>query len=50
MFLSDITKPLRELTKNDVDLTWGTAQDEALDALKKAVVTTPVLNYYNLEE
>ena len=48
--LSDITKPLRELTKNDVDLTWGTAQDEALDELKKAVVTTPVLNYYNLEE
>ena len=48
--LSDITKPLRELTQNEVEWTWGTAQEEALDSLKKAVVTTPVLQYYNLEE
>ena len=48
--LSDITKPLRELTQNEVEWTWSTAQEEALDALKKAVVTTPVLRYYNLEE
>ena len=48
--LSDITKPLRELTQNEVEWTWGTAQEEALDSLKKAVVTTPVLPYYNLEE
>ena len=48
--LSDITKPLRELTQNEVEWTWGTAQEEALDSLKKAVVTTPVLRYYNLEE
>ena len=48
--LSDITKPLRELTQNEVEWTWETAQEEALDSLKKAVVTTPVLQYYNLEE
>ena len=29
---------------------WDTAQQTALDELKKAVVTTPVLRYYNLEE
>ena len=48
--LSDITKPLRELTQNDVQWVWGTAQQTALEALKEAVVTTPVLRYYNLEE
>ena len=48
--LSDITKPFRELTQNDVQWVWGTAQQTALEALKEAVVTTPVLRYYNLEE
>ena len=48
--LSDITKPLRELTQKDVQWTWETAQEEALVALKNAVMTTPVLRYYNLEE
>ena len=33
--LSDVTKPLRELTQNGK---WGTAQQEALEALKKAVL------------
>ena len=47
---SDITKPLRELTQNDVQWAWGTAQQTVLEALKEAVVTTPVLRYYNLEE
>ena len=46
--LSDITKPLRELTQNDVQWTWGTAQEAAMEALKKAVMTTPVLRYYKL--
>ena len=45
-----LTKPLRELTQNDVDWTCGTAQESALDALKKAVKTTPVLRYCNLKE
>ena len=48
--LSDITKPLRELTQNDVDWTWDSPQQTALDTLKKAVTTTPVLRYYNLKE
>lgn len=48
--LSDITKPMRELTQNDVQWTWGTAQEASLEALKKAVMSTPVLRYYNLQE
>ena len=48
--LSDITKPLRELTQNDVDWSWESPQQTALDTLKKAVTTTPVLRYYNLKE
>ena len=48
--LSDITKPLRDLTQKDTEWTWDQPQQAALDTLKKAVVSTPVLRYYNLEE
>lgn len=48
--LSDITKPMREVTENNVQWTWGTAQEASLEALKKAVMSTPVLRYYNLQE
>ena len=48
--LSDITKPLRELTQSNVQWVWETAQQASLEALKKAVITTLVLRYYNLEE
>ena len=48
--LSDITKPLRDLTQKDTEWMWGQPQQAALDSLKKVVVSTPVLRYYNLEE
>ena len=48
--LSDITKPLRELTQKDVVWTWDPPQQQALERLKKAVSSAPVLRYYNLEE
>ena len=48
--LSDMTKPLRELTQKDTEWTWGPAQQNALETLKKAVSSTPVLRYYNLQE
>jgi len=41
---------MRELTQNDVQWTWGTAQEASLEALKKAVISTPVLRYYNLKK
>ena len=48
--LSDITKPLRELTRNDTDWMWESSQQNAVDTLKKAVASTPVLRYYNLAD
>ena len=49
--LSDITKPLRLLTQKDVEwVLWDSTHQTALEALKKAVSSAPVLRYYNLEE
>jgi len=48
--LSDVTKPLRELTKKEVPWTWDTIQQQALEKLKKAVPGTPVLRYCNIQE
>ena len=48
--LSDITKPLRELTQKDTEWVWDQTQQRALEVLKKAVSSTPVLRYYNLQE
>ena len=48
--LSDITKQLRDLTRKDSEWTWDQAQRNALESLKKAVSSAPVLRYYNLED
>ena len=48
--LSDITKPLRELTQKDTAWMWDHMHQQALDDLKKAVTNTPVLRYYTLQE
>ena len=48
--LSDITKPLRDLTQRDVDWVWGSIHQAAFEKLKEAVTKTPVLRYYNLKE
>ena len=48
--LSDITKPLRELTQKDTEWTWGLAQQKAMEMLKWAVSSAPVLRYYILQE
>ena len=36
--------------QNDVQRTWRTAQEVTLEALKKAVMSIPILHYYNLQE
>ena len=41
--LSDITKPLRELTQNETAWVWDHEQQNALEKLKQAVMSTPVL-------
>ncbi|XP_048577104.1 uncharacterized protein K02A2.6-like [Nematostella vectensis] len=48
--LSDITKPLRDLTQSDVQFIWDDVQQSAFEKLKDAVTVTPVLRYYNLDE
>ena len=48
--LSDITKPLRDLTRSDTDWMWESSQQNAVDMLKKAVANTPVLRYYSLAD
>ena len=48
--LSDLTKPLRELTHKEVEWVWDQPQENAFHKLWEAITTTPVLRYYNLEE
>lgn len=48
--LSDVTKPLRELTQKDAVWVWDCPQQAAVDKLKQMVTTTPVLRYYSLQE
>ena len=47
---SDITKPLRDLTRQDAEWISDEPQQSAFQRLKKAVSATPVLRYYNLKE
>ena len=48
--LSDLTKPLRDLTLKETEWVWDHPQQDAFNTLKKAVVSTPILRYYNLQE
>ena len=48
--LSDITKPLRDLTRQDAEWIWDEPQQSAFERLKQAVSAMPVLRYYNLKE
>lgn len=43
--LSDITKPLRDLTLNDVQFIVEKAQQAAFKRLKDVITVTPVLKY-----
>ena len=48
--LSEVTKPLRELTQQDAEWTRDEPQKRALEPLKDAVTRTPVLRYFNVKE
>ena len=45
-----MTKPLRDLTQKINAWIWDHPQEKALETLKAAVASTPVLRYYNLDE
>ena len=42
-YLSDIMAPLTYLTKKDVELVWGQAQDKAFQILKKMLIVAPIV-------
>ena len=48
--LSDISKPLRDLTRQDVEWHWDEPQERAFEQLKETVSVSPILRYYNLQE
>ena len=48
--LSDVTKPLRELTQQEVEWAWNEPQKMALESLKDALTGTSVLRYFSVKE
>ena len=45
--LSDLTEPIRELSKEKVPFNWGPEHDSAFQSRKKEIVVAPILAYYN---
>jgi len=46
---SRITTPLTHLTRKEVDWEWGDKQQAAFDTLKTAMMTEPILEYFDPE-
>ena len=44
--LSDVSAPLRELTRKDHDFYWSDIHDQAFDDIKELVSSPPLLKYY----
>ena len=45
--LSELAEHTRELCKEKVPFNWGPEHQEAFKLIKKEIVTTPVVAYYN---
>ena len=45
--LAELTKPLRDLLKKEIDWIWGQLQSDAFDKIKQLLSSTPVLQHYN---
>jgi len=45
--LSQICEPIRRLTHKNVPWSWGNEQNDALEKIKKAVTSAPVLKYFD---
>ena len=48
--LSDITKSLGDLTRQDVEWHWDEPQERAFEQLKDVVSVSLILRYYNPQE
>ena len=46
--LADTRKPLTELLKDDVEWTWTAVHQQAVERIKHAVSSTPVLRFFDL--
>ncbi len=47
---SDITEPLRRLTRQDVEWEWGAEQQSSFQKLKDSLTSEPTLAYFNPEK
>ena len=45
--LTELSEPIRELIKEKVPFNWGPEHQESFTMLKKELVRTPILAYYN---
>ena len=45
--LAKLSEPVRELVRERVTFNWGPEHQESFDSLKKELICTPVLAYYN---
>ena len=45
--LSELAKPIRELSKEKVPFNWGPEHDIAFQLIKKEIMATLILAYYN---
>ena len=48
--MSTITKPIRELLKDDVEFQWDEAQEKAFQEVKDILTNAPVLAYYDVKK
>ena len=45
--LSEVTRPINDLTRPDTEWTWDSAQDKALEEVKHLLTQAPVLAYFD---
>ena len=48
--LSEVAKPLRQLTEKEVVFAWQQAQEEAFAHIQQLVTSTPVLKFYDIND
>lgn len=48
--LSEVTKPLNDLLKNDAAWAWSAAQEEAFRKVKELITQSPVLAFYDVNK
>ena len=48
--LSDVTEPIRQLTRKDVPFIWSSRQETAFREIKELVTAAPLLQYYDVNK